>query len=202
VSNFFYEDPKTGFTSPLDVYLGNLGPLTSRIFHTAPQGVLTAASQYAPASLPFSPGNVPFAEFIGRINASGVHTIVSVSIPPMADILKAMEEDALPPDGDESGSRIAENGQARVGQNGSQVPPSSIAGRTLPLLFIRAHDGVGYHSGRTVACENMYQTVDLGSLGGNPSNPAGASIDSGWLAAAQAAAAAERGLHGWTLKIM
>lgn len=122
-------------------------------------------------------------------------------MPPLADVIKALEEDALPPNGDPASNHNNDppGGQTHQGRNGSGAPPPSIAGRSLPLLFIRASDGVGYHSGRTIACENVFQSMDLG-LNGGPN--AAAHIDSGWLAAAQAAAAADGGLHGWTLRVM
>jgi recombining binding protein (suppressor of hairless) len=40
VSNFFYEDPKTRAQTPLDVYLGNLGPLRHRVYQTTTPGSL------------------------------------------------------------------------------------------------------------------------------------------------------------------
>ncbi len=127
-----------------------------------------------------------------------LHTIVIVEMPPLADVIKALEEDALPPNHDPS--RPPSNGegsQSREGSNGASPPHPSITGRSLPLLFIRAYDGVGYHSGRTIACENVFQSMDLSAVQ-NPAN----GIEPGWLAAAQAAAAAEGGLHGWTLRVM
>ena len=132
-----------------------------------------------------------------------LHTIVVVEMPPLADVIKALEEDALPLNGDGTASGQHSPSQTSGNQqsaNGTGSPPS-IAGRSLPLLFIRASDGVGYHSGRTIACENVFQSMDLGMTGAS-SNPQAASIDTGWLAAAQAAAAADGGLHGWTLRVM
>jgi hypothetical protein len=38
VSHFFYRDPKSRMQKPLDVYLGNLGPLRQRIYQTSPAG--------------------------------------------------------------------------------------------------------------------------------------------------------------------
>ena len=122
-------------------------------------------------------------------------------MPPLADVIKALEEDALPLNEDGTGSDQHSPNEASGNQqtaNGTGSPPS-IAGRSLPLLFIRASDGVGYHSGRTIACENVFQSLDLMS---NTTNAQAANIDSGWLAAAQAAAAADGGLHGWTLRVM
>ncbi|KAJ7654934.1 hypothetical protein DFH06DRAFT_1474030 [Mycena polygramma] len=179
VANFFYTDPSTGAHTPLDVYLGNLGPLRHRVYQATPP-------EAAPASPPSPPGPL--------------HAIVIVEMPALADVIKALEDDAsttVPADAPSNGRRSpsADNAQ----QNG--LPPPSIAGRSLPLLFIRPIDGVGYHSGRTIACENVFQNIEMGNMGGNPPN-AGGNVDTGWLAAAQAAAAADGGLHGWTLRVI
>ncbi|KAF7436704.1 hypothetical protein PC9H_003537 [Pleurotus ostreatus] len=219
VSNFFYEDPKTHVQTPLDVYLGNLGPLRHRVYQAATPGPLTniapfgqplvggppppdgsnpAAGDHAMMAGPSGAGMSP-----PRFVPTGpLHTIVIVEMPPLADVIKALEEDALPPNHDPS--RPPSNGegsQPREGSNGASPPHPSITGRSLPLLFIRAYDGVGYHSGRTIACENVFQSMDLSAVQ-NPANPLPGGIEPGWLAAAQAAAAAEGGLHGWTLRVM
>ncbi|RDB29523.1 Transcription factor cbf11 [Hypsizygus marmoreus] len=219
VSNFFYEDPKTRAQTPLDVYLGNLGPLRHRIYQTTPPGPLTNVSitpfvQTIPGGPqtaeggPSDPAASP-SPTIGApryMPAGPLHTIVVVEMPPLADVIKALDQDALPPPAaDGTGSnhqspRPAEGTQPHDPRSGPGQPPLSIAGRSLPLLFIRASDGVGYHSGRTIACENVFQAIDLAQMQGGA--PGGGNIDTGWLAAAQAAAAADGGLHGWTLRVM
>jgi len=136
----------------------------------------------------------------GRYIPSPLHTIVIVEMPPLADVLKALEDDALPT------SSNAPKVQSTEDSNTESSPPAppmpAIAGRSLPLLFIRSSDGVGYHSGRTIACENVFQTIDLGSIAGNQGNGPPGNMDANWIAAAQAAAAADGGLHGWTLRVM
>ena len=212
VSNFFYEDLKTKTQIPLDVYLGNLGPLPHRIYQATPPGPLTNISPFVqsiPGSqgvdgstegTPGSPTGAP------RYMASGpLHTIVIVEMPTLTDVIKALEQDALPSAADGSGSnphspRPADGTPTHDLRSGSGPSPLSIAGRSLPLLFIRPSDGVGYHSGRTIACENVFQAINLGTITG--SAPGGGSIDANWLAAAQVAAAADGGLHGWTLRVM
>lgn len=221
VSNFFYEDHKTHAQTPLDVYLGNIGPLRQRVYQASPPGPLTNISPFVQSLTGGPADGGPSGEHRNLV-ASGLaspsipgppqymptgplHTIVVVEMPPLADVIKALEEDILPTNGDSSGSgQHSPRDPSTSGSQQSTNPsgPPSIAGRSLPLLFIRASDGVGYHSGRTIACENVFQSMDLGSMGGNPSNPQAASIDTGWLAAAQAAAAADGGLHGWTLRVM
>ncbi|GLB36045.1 putative LAG1, DNA binding [Lyophyllum shimeji] len=222
VSNFFYEDPKTRTQTPLDVYLGNLGPLRHRIYQATPPGPLTNISPFV-QSIPGAHQDGGPSDAAGtpsptigppRYMAPGpLHTIVIVEMPPLAEVIKALEQDALPPSTEgvevnHASPRPADGAptpDARSGPSQPQPPPPpppplSIAGRSLPLLFIRAADGVGYHSGRTIACENVFQSIDLGNMAANPAVPA--NIDTGWLAAAQAAAAAEGGMHGWTLRVM
>ena len=141
-----------------------------------------------------------------RYMASGpLHTIVIVEMPALGDVIKALEQDALPSGTDGSGSnphspRPSDGTPNHGPSSGSGPPPLSIAGRSLPLLFIRPSDGVGYHSGRTIACENVFQAMNLGAMTG--SAPGSGNLDTNWLAAAHAAASADGGLHGWTLRVM
>lgn len=210
VSNFFFENPKTRQQSPLDVYLGNLGPLRLRVYQATPPGPMTNVSPYV-QSLQASHGldsGGPSSDSLGmpitaastqRYIASGpLHTIVIVEMPPLTDVIKALEDDALPAHSDNSAAarQSPEQANQEASSTTAPPPPPSIAGRSLPLLFIRASDGVGYHSGRTIACENVFQTMDLGGIPGNPPNGAPGNIDTGWLAAA------DGGLHGWTLRVM
>jgi recombining binding protein (suppressor of hairless) len=215
VSNFFYKDVKTKTEAPLDVYLGNLGPLPHRIYQAPPPGPLTNISPFAqtmptPQGIDGSPTEgTPGSPTAGTryITSGPLHTIVIVEMPALADVIKALEQDALPSGVDGSGSiphspRPTDGTPTHDPRSGSGPPQLSIAGRSLPLLFIRPSDGVGYHSGRTIACENVFQTISLGTMTGNP--PGGGSIDTNWLAAAQAAAAAaaDGSLQGWTLRVM
>lgn len=213
VSNFFYHDLKTKTNTPLDVYLGNLGPLQHRIFQATPPGPLTNISPFVQTmpeqGIDGSPTDgTPGSPTVGtpRYMASGPsHTIVIVEMPALVDVIKALEQDALPSGADGSGSnphspRPADGTPTHDPRSGSGPPPLSIAGRSLPLLFIRPSDGVGYHSGRTIACENVFQAINLGNIAG--SAPGGGHIDTNWLAAAHAAATADGGLHGWTLRVM
>ena len=118
-----------------------------------------------------------------------IHNIVMVDLPPMEDIIKALEDENAPrPNGN------AQNGT--TSPHGSEEPVSSASGKALPLLFIRAFDGVGYHSGRSLQLENVFQ-----QMGDLQRNQAGG-FDTTWLAAAQAAATIEGGMHGWTLRVL
>ncbi|KAF7347926.1 Transcription factor cbf11 [Mycena venus] len=204
VANFFYADPTTGAHTPLDVYLGNLGPLRHRVYQATPPGPLTTISPFinrtggnvmdttdpAPASPPS-----PVAP---RFSGGPLHAIVIVEMPALADVIKALEEDALPASSDDAPSTSRPSPPSENAQPNGAHPAPSIAGRSLPLLFIRPIDGVGYHSGRTIACENVFQSLEMGA---NPAHPGG-NVDTGWLQAAQAAASADGGLHGWTLRVM
>ncbi|KAI0274750.1 hypothetical protein BC834DRAFT_921018 [Gloeopeniophorella convolvens] len=223
VSNFFYEHPKTRTQTPLDVYLGGLGPLRTRIYQTPLPGPLTNVSPFVQpltppvetavggAADPQAPnGSAPPAPPIPPryISAGPLHTIVVVEMPPLSDVISALKEDAHTSGDDGEGG--AEGGvtasDSREAERDPGMPPpivpQQLAGRSLPLLFIRSSDGVGYHSGRTIACENVFENMNLNVMGGGPSGSPPGGIDQGWLAAAQAAAAADGGLHGWTLRVM
>ncbi|KAF9244597.1 hypothetical protein BU15DRAFT_85977 [Melanogaster broomeanus] len=230
VSNFFYEDPKTRTQQSLTVYLGNIGPLRARCYPPHPAGPLTNISYGGTISGPSSDlTTTDGTAAVATPNIGGVptgryphlHTMVTVEMPLLAEVIKALQEDAMPAnvlnqDGVSSGPHTASSGADTVtgaqvdsaASGGSQgptaAPQSSIAGRSLPILFIRASDGVGYHSGRTITCENVFQSMDLGGMapGHVLTPPGGATADPNWLAAAQAAATADGGLHGWTLRVM
>lgn len=193
VSNFFYHDFKTNTQLPLDVYLGSIGPLRLRAYQTSPPGPLTTVSPHMHNLSPLAAGpSGAQSELPGlppterRYVGDYLHTVVVVDLPPMVDIVAALDDE-------EDERNVESHGP------GQKVKPPPVSSRTLPLLFIRSADGVGYHSGRTVTCENAFHNVDLGTIpGGRPPN-----VDPGWLAAAQAAAAVDgNGLHGWTLRVM
>ena len=222
VSNFFYENPKTRAQTPLDVYLGSIGPLRTRIYQTPLPGPLTNVSPFVQPLTPPVEANATGAvdpqpsngastsvpPIPPRyISAGPLHTIVVVEMPPLPDVIHVLKEDALPPvdEGEDRAERGNGAQEPREGERDSgiarAVAPQQLAGRSLPLLFIRALDGVGYHSGRTIACENVFENMSLNVIGGGPGgSPSG--IDQSWLAAAQAAAAVDGGMHGWTLRVM
>lgn len=211
VSHFFYEDPKTRTQMPLTVYLGGLGPLRARFYQATPPGPLTNISSFGGAmSGPSNEVVVSGSDGVAAdaatryLSQPPLHTIVTVELPSLAEIIKALEEDVITP-GVITSPEHNEHGAPLDGTNGngSSHPPPSIAGRNLPLLFIRPSDGIGYHSGRTISCENVFQTMELGTMTpGGVLAATGGSADANWLAAAQAAAAADGGLHGWTLRVM
>lgn len=204
VANFFYADPKTGAQTALDIYIGSLGPLRHRLYHAAAAGPLTnVVSPYSPITPETASGEGPrvsptssAAAPISRILSAGpVHTIVIVDMPPINDVIRALEEDARVPNGNDSNKPPPPPSSS---SEPTREPKPEIAGRSLPLLFIRASDGVGYHSGRAIACENVFSSMDLSGMA-----PGTGSIDTGWLAAAaQAASQSERGLHGWTMRVI
>lgn len=206
-ANFFYTDPKTKGQVPLDVYIGNIGPLRLRIYNHSPMAL---DGRFDP-SMPFIPvpslpnqGAIPmiasnidpkdpmdnkYADVVLTLPPRHLHMMIVVEMPPIADILKALREDAVAPaNGDKADGSDARGGTLM----------RDIAGRSLPLLFIRSLDGVGYHSGRVIAADNVLHQMDL-------SNPSRSSGEGGeWLAAAQAAArlSDDTNLHGWNLKVL
>lgn len=205
-ANFFYEHPKTRHQVPLDVYIGNIGPLRLRLYNHAPtnQDVPFNPNQ---TFLPVPPNPENPDELVVPANTQedrtynslvavhnrNIHALIVVEMPPVADILKALREDAVPPPGEVAGdsSQSDPSGQ----RTGDLV--RDIAGRSLPLLFIRSYDGVGYHSGRVVAADNVLHAMDL-SNPVRPNNEHG-----GWLVAAQAAARlTDDTVHGWNLKVL
>ena len=215
VSNFFYENPKTGHPSALEVWLGDIGPLQQRVYQAPLNSSPITNVQYQPTSADgtstgteISPSTTASGTITGagRYPAPGpLHSLVVVEMPPVADVVKVLEDEVRRLEGGSGGG--AEEGNASRSGNGSpttrEVSPTAIAGRNLPLLFIRGADGVGYHSGRTVSCENIFQGIDLNSpvVGANGASPN--APESQWVAAAaQAAASPEGSLHGWTLRII
>ena len=122
----------------------------------------------------------------------------------MSEIMKVLQDEARRFEGTDN-QRAHEEGTTN-GTNGNETnnnnTPINVSGRSLPLLFIRGADGIGYHSGRTIAAENMFQGIDLQqAAAGGASGPGGAPTDAAWLAAAQAVAA-DGGVHGWTLRVL
>jgi recombining binding protein (suppressor of hairless) len=182
VSNFFYEHPTTKQQTPLDVYLGNMGPLNLRVYQATPPGPLTSVQPYvAPGGQLITPG-------ADRYMQTPLHTIVIVDMPPIQDVMKNLEEQFSPP----SNSPETKSSEEGSSSDGTRPHPSmSLSGRGLPLLFIRSSDGVGYHSGRTLACENVFH--NLGPIAAAPSTNG----EANWIAAAVA-----EGLHGWTLRVL
>ncbi|PPQ67071.1 hypothetical protein CVT25_005672 [Psilocybe cyanescens] len=207
VSNFFYEHPTTRHQTPLDVYLGNLGPLHLRVYQAAPPGPLSTINSFMPGAPGEGRDSASISSPPTRYIGTPLHTVVIVEMPPLADVIKALEDDALPTNNNTNGSKSHQSPDNAEGSEPPPPPMPSIAGRSLPLLFIRASDGVGYHSGRTIACENVFQAMDLGSMAANHQQQQNGQpgMETNWIAAAAAqaaAAAADGGMHGWTLRVM
>jgi recombining binding protein (suppressor of hairless) len=194
-SHFFYEHPAHRGQVPLDVYLGSLGPLRQRLYQANPPGPLTRIQTY-PLSCPTDDESTDGSTSLAQayLTTAG-NTVIIVDLPPLNDIVKALK-DSESSETDENGTTSTHNGDTpRV-----DVPSTSFLGRTLPLLFIRSADGVGYHSGRTIACENMFHPMPLP----DPAMmaPNGQTVDTGWLVAQAAASTTDGPLHGWTLRVM
>ncbi|EIW64316.1 uncharacterized protein TRAVEDRAFT_68154 [Trametes versicolor FP-101664 SS1] len=205
-ANFFYEHPKTRHQVPLDVYIGNIGPLRLRLYNhaaTNQDNPFNPRQTFLPVpNNPDKPDDLMVAmntEEDRRYNSlaaalnRNIHALIVVEMPPVADIIKALREDAVPPPGEAA----ADSSQSDPSGQRTGDLVRDIAGRSLPLLFIRSYDGVGYHSGRVVAADNVLHAMDLS----NPVRPTGEHGD--WLAAAQAAARlSDETMHGWNLKVL
>jgi recombining binding protein (suppressor of hairless) len=187
---------------PLDIYLGTFGPLRHRVYQTTSTGSLLSMSPFNSAMTPIVDSHGPDGSQPGpmagppRLNTPLLHTIVIAELPSMAEFMKLLEDESIyptrSPDHD-----VNDQSPPHDGTNGS-----GMAGRSLPLLLIRPLDGVGYHSGRSIACESTYHGVDMGPLGSGPPAPLDSGIDTGWINAAQSQAVAEGRLHGWTLRVI
>lgn len=129
-------------------------------------------------------------------------------MPSIGDVINALAEDAAyaargaaSAEGGSPGATAKDDVDEHAGKDKPPppLPPHALLGRTLPLLFIRARDGVGYHSGRTIALENVFAQMEM-----NPHGPPPPGVDPGWIAAAQAAAGGPSGMEmsGWTLRVM
>ncbi|KAI5123772.1 hypothetical protein M0805_000361 [Coniferiporia weirii] len=208
VSSFFYENPKTGHHSQLEIWIGDIGPLQHRIGNALPSGPLTNIASFYDPHGPPPAGSIPPADPSSSAQGPQIipsppqfmptgpfHTNVSVDMPPVQDIVKALQKEARRLQGVASAS--ADGADPSGSGDDAAETPVNIAGRSLPLLFIRGADGVGYHSGRTITCENVFQGMDLN----NPPAGPGGGPDPAWLAAAQAATA-DGGMHGWTLRVL
>lgn len=262
VSNFFYQHPDTHAHTPLEVWLGSLGPLRQRIFQATPPGPLTSVSPYAmPSGGPISGEAVSVAEAgpSGNSHHSGdtprtivapprfvpsgpLHTIIIVDLPPMNEIIKSLQDGVMSLAGAAEAARMMtptnattrssphEPGRDRRLEdvrNGtsadhrsdtrSSQPPSSIVaervsshahssmlddvqgtehggplpGQSLPLLFIRGSDGMGYHSGRSISCNHTYHSL-------TPTD--GRSPEGNWLAPAQGPH--DGAVPGWSLRVI
>ncbi|KAF8585559.1 hypothetical protein K439DRAFT_1632565 [Ramaria rubella] len=275
VSNFFYHHPDTHAHTPLEVWLGNLGPLRQRIFQATPPGPLTSVSPYAlPSGGPISGEAINIAEAGPSNNSqhagdtpqtivapprfvpSGpLHTIIIVDLPPMNEIVKTLQDGMMSlaagaaeaarmmappahntrsppgPQGRDGRSDDAHDGS--TSDHRSEAGPSSgpahtvlaegssshahpslpgdlddvqgsehggpLPGQALPLLFIRGSDGMGYHSGRSIACDHTFQDMSVNSMHGRspPDGRSPAEGGGGWLTPGQAGDA-----NGWSLRVI
>ncbi|KAJ7922624.1 beta-trefoil DNA-binding domain-containing protein [Mycena leptocephala] len=152
VANFFYADPATGADRPLDVYLGNLGPLRHRVYQATPAGAISPLIDRTGTTDASRPLLV-----LPRVS-SEMHAIVIVEMPALADVIRALEGPASSDDTPSSStSRLSPPSDNASGAH--PAPSTPQVAQSLPLLFIRTIDGVGYHSGRTIAYEKAFQTV-------------------------------------------
>jgi recombining binding protein suppressor of hairless len=137
-----------------------------------------------------------------RFSISGtLHSIIIVDMPDIATVINALSEDLLPaignggmPDERRDGENGTVGGVKADGTGAAPAPPppsTALAGRTLPLLFVRPSDGIGYHSGRTIALENVFAQIEHGTQ----------AVDAAWLSVAQQAVGGGQ-YAGWQLRVM
>lgn len=211
ISNFFYDDPKTNQPAPLEVWLGDIGPLRYRIYQAVPTGPLQPfqVPRSGLEDSPPPPGQQALGEMPGtpispvsdrslagalpaipprHYNAGPAHTIVIVEMPTVGEIISSIGE-TVPPQGDDAESASPESGMTPRHDPATLGP---LLARGLPIFFIRPYDGTGYHAGRSVACENIFQTLNIGGDG---------AVNQAWIAAAQAAQH-DGTAHGWTLRVV
>ncbi len=150
---------------PLEVWLGTLGPLQARVYQNGELSHTIGAASIVAHSAAGRPPMPPYGS-----------TIVVVEMPPMRDMLRMVE--VL------TGLDLGLN-QVEEGAKGKEKESTAASAapaypygtfpaltRGIPILFVRTADGVGYHSGREIACENV-----LGAMAGIAGAPAG-NIDS------------------------
>ncbi|KAH7104566.1 hypothetical protein BKA62DRAFT_692650 [Auriculariales sp. MPI-PUGE-AT-0066] len=204
VSNFFYKNSKTDVSAPLEVWLGNIGPLRHRIYH-ALQSTPTFSMQSAAAGLSAPDAGVtamaPPADTTATASGSTTqnrtsNTVVIVDMPAVSEII-ARIRNAMPAE-----PRIDEDEDA-IGSPASPSSPSPpprphmralepLLAHGLPIFFIRPTDGTGYSVGHNVACENIFQTLNIGGE---------RAINQAWIAA-ERAAQTDGSTHGWTLRVV
>ncbi|KIP12495.1 hypothetical protein PHLGIDRAFT_17608 [Phlebiopsis gigantea 11061_1 CR5-6] len=163
VANFFFQHPQTREQLPLNIYLGNIGPLQHNILPPNPPGPLTSISTYVNAigadgvqrDEPVGAGMSSVDQ--GYLGVPPIHTSLTVDLPSIATILQALQDDLEPSTRDGPAPQNGSDGKFNV---------AALNGRSLPLLFIRTVDGVGYHSGRAIAVENVFHALEEMNGGG------------------------------------
>jgi recombining binding protein (suppressor of hairless) len=219
ISNFFTPTAGNGNGQPqmvpLEIWLADIGPLRYVYPPGSTPGGMSGSGVMGNKGVPILPAGMTMGMPSYNPNTVSTNATIVVEMPSMPEILyTAGIIDRAP------GSAGSADGKMEVSQNLSSTPPPSIfvtntgdpaAPRSLPLLFVRPTDRVGYHSGRSVLCENVFAGMNGNEntpQGGNPpgvgmlANTSGPSDE--WMKAAQAAAAsvADGALHGWTLRIV
>jgi recombining binding protein (suppressor of hairless) len=95
-----------------------------------------------------------------------MHTIVIVEMPSLKDITDAIDQDVAAAEAEARADQTAS-----MEEDSETIPP--FTDRSLPLLFVRRSDGLGYHSGRSIACDAVPPQPD-----GSPAVPP--ILDSNW----------------------
>jgi recombining binding protein (suppressor of hairless) len=159
------------------------------------QSVMPAYTHYrvtGPSTAPDAAGQTPHR----YASLGNDHSIIIVDMPEMKDILKAVADEmsasAVPVD--ETGLPIDPDDVNDLLTKERPLPlPQELVSRSLPLLFVRGCDGVGYHSGRTIALDNVFAQFDI------PHGPPG--VDGNWMSTAQPTIPSDID-SGWTLRVL
>lgn len=115
VTNFFYPDLMTGAPTPLDVYLGTLGPLRHYVYQASHPGPLTNISpllnetngNVMDNAEPATAGSPSSPIAMRRL----LHSILIVEMHRLADVIKALEKDLV--------SMVPDDTRIRSGPSGA-----------------------------------------------------------------------------------
>jgi len=186
-------------------------------------GEAVSVGEAGPSGANHHPGDTPQTIVAPpRFVPSGpLHTIIIVDLPPISDIVKNLQESMAhmtgdgmmrpPPPPARGGDSINMNMNRRDGPSDSgstsdggggggpndEIPgPENggpMPGQALPLLFIRGSDGMGYHSGRSIACDHIYPEVSIEGMHGRAGADGRSAADGTWLSG---------NTGGWQLRVL
>lgn len=228
VSNFFYQGSQGGCLTPLEIWLGAIGPLPHRVLHTAEveerlkvprfigsmAGIRDSTRRSSETDCE-DPGSATGVSAISgseilatmmippSLGSSGSnHTAIVVELPELHAILKTIQDGV----NTASNSSIVQNDKEAVHTSRTDgnyanfgFPVASISGRGLPLLFVRSLDGIGYHSGRSIVCENVFRSMEFSDPSDNTEHST--SRHARWFDVGETAPPVVGGMNGWMMHI-
>lgn len=154
VSGFYGINPTTGAKEPLQVWVGDIGPLRVASY----EGL---ATQTGPLGSPITDGllptfhvNTPSGGGSSPGRSAPVNAFVAVTLPPVRDLIRALMDSvrvSRPNGGSSRGQSSQTNGSGLEGDLDSE---EELWARDpiLPVLFLRKWDDIGFHSGYVVRC--------------------------------------------------